>query len=116
MILLSSTSYESAVAGCEALGEELWSPENATASIQSSLDYLVYEGKANETSQFWVARSSNSTYAISASGVVSAVNTSLALAALCTQSAPLATVSETSTSSEWQISVHSNNEDLVGLV
>lgn len=107
------------MAGCEALSEGLWSPERATASIQSSLDYLVYEGKATKDARFWVAPQGNDTRAISASGQVAAVEPGLAslrLPALCTQSAPLATKSKTSNDSAWQVSVHSNNEDLVGWV
>lgn len=117
VILLSGSSYEDAVAGCEALSEELWSPEVSSASIQTSLDYLVYEGKATKDSQFWVAPVGNGTRAISASGQVSTVPGTLTLPVLCTQSAPLATAAETdNNSSEWQVSVHSNNEDLIGLV
>ncbi|KAJ4392107.1 hypothetical protein N0V93_005729 [Gnomoniopsis smithogilvyi] len=115
VILLSSRSYEDAVAGCEALSEELWSPENARVSIQTNLDYLVYEGKATKDSQFWVASAGNGTRAISASGDLSTVDESLALPALCTQSAPLATAAETdNNTSDWQVSVRSNNEELIG--
>ncbi|KAF3770199.1 alpha/beta-hydrolase [Cryphonectria parasitica EP155] len=125
VILLSRpSSYQDAVEGCKALGETLWSPETVGASIQSSLDYLVWEGKADENTQFWVASStsssssssstSTSTRAISASGKVSVVQSGHSLAALCTQSAPLATAEETSASSEWHVSVHSNNDHLIG--
>lgn len=117
VILLDSTSYDDAVAGCGALGEELWSPETATTSIQSNLNYLVYEGQATEQSMFWVAPNASSARAISAIGHVSPVNaTSLTLPALCTQSAPLANSSIVDTSAKWQVSVRSNNEDLVGSV
>lgn len=117
VILLGSSLYEDAVAGCEALSERLWSPGNTSVSIQTSLDYLVYEGKATKDSQFWVASAGNDVRAISASGQVSTVSGNLTLAALCTQSAPLATAAATDNNfSEWQISVRSNNEDLVGLV
>lgn len=117
VILLSSSSYEDAAAGCEALSEKLWSPENTSASIQTSLDYLVYQGKATKDSQFWVAPARNVTRAISASGQVLTVHGNLSLPVLCTQSAPLATAAETdNNSSEWQVSVRSNNEELVGSV
>lgn len=102
------------MAGCEALSEKLWSPESAAASIQSSLDYLVYEGKATNSSQFWVAAQGQHTRAISASGRVATVDSGHSLPALCTQSAPLANKSKTSNDSEWQVSVHANNEHLVG--
>lgn len=116
MLLSSSTSYENAVAGCEALNEQLWSPESAKGSIQANLDYLVYEGKATEDAQFWIAPLGSGRRAITALGEVGAVNSTLGLPALCTQSAPLATTSKTDNSSGWQISVRSNNDDLVGCV
>lgn len=117
ILLNTSGSYEEAVAGCEALSEELWSPTNSTVSIQSSLDYLVYEGRAAAQSLFWVASTQGGTrQTISASGQVSAANASQGLPALCTQSAPLATSSKTDNGSAWQVSVRSNNEDLVGWV
>lgn len=116
VVLLDSTSYDDAVAGCESLSEELWSPENATTSIQANLDYLVYEGTATKHSQFWVAANGSSTRAISAAGHVAAVNSSLTLPALCTQSAPLANNTNHDTSAGWRVSVSSNNEELVGSV
>lgn len=114
VILLKSRSYPDAVSGCHALSEELWSPGQGTASIQRNLDYLVYEGKANDDTQFWIASSDNSTRAVSASGKVSTVSPGLELPALCTQSAPFANASYTDTSTKWQVSVQTNNEDLVG--
>lgn len=116
ILLGPSSTYDDAVAGCEALNEALWSPASAATSIQSSLDYLVFEGKAAADSLFWVAPETGSPRAISASGQVSAVDAGLSLPALCTQSAPLATSSRTDNSSEWEVSVRSNNEDLVGWV
>ncbi|PSR94379.1 Alpha/Beta hydrolase protein [Coniella lustricola] len=137
VILLSSSSYQDAIAGCKAIGEQLWSPDDVdnsekktsatspalTLSIQSSLNYLVYRGQADQNSRFWVAPSIDSSSSgtlrtVSASGHVSEVHSSsangLTLATLCTQSAPLTTSSNTSTAERWQVSVHSNNEDLVG--
>lgn len=128
ILLGASVSRDEAAASCEALGEALWSPitaENSTSSsssnssIQTDLDYLVYQGKATNESLFWVASDeSGSARTISASGAVSVVvgNSSLSLPAICTQSAPLATSEETDNSTEWQVSVRSNDEDLVGWV
>lgn len=114
MILISSGSYHDAAAGCEALSEKLWSPETAGASIQTSLDYLVYEGKATKDSQFWVAPSENATQVMSASGEQSSVHGNASLPALCTQTAPLASAAQTDNSSTWHISVRSNSDELVG--
>lgn len=116
VILLSNGTYEDAVASCEALSETLWSPEDALASIQTSLDYLVYQGKASQDTRFWVASLGNGTRAISTSGAAVAVRNDAILPALCTQSAPLASAAQTDASPAWQISVRSNHEDLVGLV
>ncbi|ROW12754.1 hypothetical protein VMCG_00083 [Cytospora schulzeri] len=114
VILLSSRSYPDAASGCHALSEELWSPGQETASIQRSLDYLVYEGKADDNTHFWIASHGKLTRAMSVSGAVSTVPPGWKLPALCTQSAPFANASYTDNSTKWQVSVHSNNEDLVG--
>lgn len=114
VILLSSRTYPDAVSGCHALSEELWSPEQGTASIQRNLDYLVYEGKANNDTQFWISSHGNHTRAVSASGQVSTVSPALELPALCAQSAPFVNASYADNSTKWQVSVHTNNENLVG--
>ena len=116
MIVLSPRPYQDAVSGCQALNEELWSPDLGTASIQPNLDYLVYEGRAEKDSSFWIAAQSNQTRALSASGNVTAAEPGQELGVLCTQSAPFANSSSTDTSAKWQLSVHSNNEELVGSV
>ncbi|KAJ0116365.1 crystal protein [Diaporthe amygdali] len=114
VIVLSPRAYQDAVSGCQELSEELWSPALGTANIQANLDYFVYEGKAQKNSSFWIAAQSNQTRALSASGQVTAVDPSQKLNVLCTQTAPFANSSSTDTSAEWQVSVHSNNEDLIG--
>lgn len=115
VIVLSPKSYEDAVASCQALSEDLWSPELlGSASIQPNLDYLVYEGKVAEDSIFWVAAGSNQTRALSASGKATTAQSDQELSVLCTQSAPFASSASTDTSTEWQVSVYSNNENLVG--
>lgn len=114
MILLSSASYSEAVSGCHALSEELWSPEQGTASIQRSLDYLLYEGVANNDTKLWIAAQDDRMRAVDVFGNVSMVPSGSELPVLCTQSAPFTNTSYTDTSTEWQVSVHSNNEDLVG--
>lgn len=114
VIVLSPRSYQDAVLGCQALSEDLWSPELGTASIQTNLDYLVYEGKAEEDSSFWIAAQSNRTRALSASGNVTTAEPGQELSVLCTQSAPFANSTSTDTRAKWQVSVQSNNEELVG--
>lgn len=114
MILLSSRSYADAVSGCHALSEELWSPGQDPARIQRNLDYLVYEGEAGANTQFWIASHDNHTRALSVSGSVSTAQPGLELPALCSQSAPFTNISHTDTSRKWQVSVRSNDEELVG--
>ena len=114
MLLLSRRSQADASAACEALGEQLWSPELKTSSIQPNLDYLVYQGRAERTTQFWIATLGEEPRVISASGHVSPASSKLNLPVLCTQSAPYSNDSVADTSAKWQVAVRSNNEDLTG--
>lgn len=114
VILLSPRSRSDAVAGCQEIGEQLWSEGLDTASIQPNLDYLVYQGQVSNDTQFWVASKGNGTSAFDVAGQVSSVDSDSLLPALCTQSAPFSNSTYANTSSEWQVTVHSNNEDLVG--
>lgn len=116
VILLGRRSLEDAASGCEELGEQLWSPELGTASIQVNLDYLKYQQKADDASQFWIASSEDKARAIGSSGSVTFVDSGLRLPALCTQSAPFSNQSVQDTSDRWQVKVHSNNEDYTGSV
>jgi carboxylesterase type B len=95
------------------LGEQLWSPESKTASIQANLDYLKYQGKIGNSS-LWVAPSGDKPQAIGLSGSLAAADSSQRLPVLCTQSAPFSNGTTEDTSEKWQVSVHSNNEDYTG--
>ncbi|OIW33646.1 alpha/beta-hydrolase [Coniochaeta ligniaria NRRL 30616] len=113
VILLSRRSQSDAAAACQALGEQLWSPE--TASIQANLDYLKYQGKIGDSTLLWIGSSNNESRAIGASGKVVDVDAGLRLPVLCTQTAPFATASsQPNTNAQYQVSVHSNNEDYTG--
>ncbi|KAJ9154756.1 Carboxylic ester hydrolase [Pleurostoma richardsiae] len=114
IILLGRQVFSDAAAACGALGEQLWSPELKTASIQSIVDYLIYQKKADKSSLFWIGSKGKETRAVSVKGQVSFVNPSLRLPILCTQSAPFSNETYADTSSKWQVQVHSNNEDLTG--
>lgn len=114
MILLGQRTQKDAVPGCEALGEQLWAPELKTASIQPNLDYLVYEGKAEMSSLFWIASQGPLARAINAGGHISYVSPSLKLPVLCTQTAPYSNTTYADVSARWQVSVNANNEDLIG--
>lgn len=114
VILLGHRSYEDAVSGCNALGEQLWSPELETASIQSDLDYLVYEGKVDNSSLFWIASLDGKTRAVGVSGDVVVVDPENDLSVLCTQSAPFSNTTWQDPDQRWQVTVHSNNEYYTG--
>lgn len=114
LILLSRRSQSDAAAACAALGEQLWSPELKTASIQANLDYLKYQKKIDDSTQLWIASSTDETRAIGASGKVAAVDARLRLPALCTQTAPFSSEQGQDTSAKWQVSVKSNNEEYTG--
>jgi hypothetical protein len=114
VIVLTRQSYSDAAAGCQALGEQLWSLELNTASIQANLDYLKYQGRIDESSRFWIGSQGNSSRAIGFSGTVSDVDAASRLPALCTQSAPFSNDAIQDTSERWQVSVRANNEDLTG--
>jgi hypothetical protein len=119
LILLSRRSQSDAVAGCAALGEQLWSPELNTASIQANLDYLKYQKKINDITLLWVASHNNESRAIiGASGKVVPVpvDVGLRFPALCTQTAPFSSEQSQDTSAKWQVSVKSNNEEYTGYV
>ncbi|KAH8909858.1 cholinesterase-like protein [Coniochaeta sp. PMI_546] len=115
VILLSRRAQGDAAAACQGLGEQLWSPELKTASIQANLDYLKYQGKIGDSTLLWIGSSNNESRAISASGKITDVDAGLRLPALCTQTAPFATgSSQPNTNTQYQVSVHSNNEDYTG--
>lgn len=116
LILLSRRSQSDASAACAALGEQLWSPELNTASIQANLDYLKYEKKIDDTTLLWIGSSNKDARAIGASGKVVSVDAGLRLPALCTQTAPFSTAQSQNTSTKWQVSVKSNNEEYTGYV
>ncbi|KAF4628794.1 hypothetical protein G7Y89_g9357 [Cudoniella acicularis] len=117
VILLSPRSQVSADSACKVLGETLWAPELQTASIQSNLDYLTFEGKYSADQQYWIASNATAIRAIDGKGHISDYTTfspGLRLPALCTQSAPFSNISVQDDSQRWQVTVHSNNEYITG--
>lgn len=117
MIILGRQTQADAAAACQALGEQLWSPELNTASIQANLNYLKYQGKIDGCTLLWIGSSNNASWAIDGDGKVTEVDAGLRLPVLCTQTAPFANASsQPNTSTQYQVSVHSNNEDYTGYV
>ncbi|KAN0105826.1 cholinesterase [Hyaloscypha variabilis] len=118
VILLSPRSGNAAASACATLGEQLWSPELNTSSIQANLDYLTSQGKYAADQQYWVASISNTSRAIDGYGNVANTTSTLSshriLPALCTHSAPFSNSTYQNTSAIWQVTVHSNHECLTG--
>jgi hypothetical protein len=112
--VLEARSLKEASDSCQALGEQLWSPELKTSSIQTNLNYLKYNEDADDCSQYWIASKGSISRAITADGVISQVKSSLELPVLCTQSAPFSNETTKDSSEKWQVTVRSNNEYLTG--
>ncbi|OZJ03345.1 hypothetical protein BZG36_04204 [Bifiguratus adelaidae] len=113
VILLDPITASSAASVCAALGENLWSPELQTSSIQPNLDYITYEKKYPKNQRYWIAPSGNQQRAIDGSGNVASVNGNPKLPALCTQSAPFS-IPTANTSARWQVTVETNNQYITG--
>ena len=110
IVLSEKRTGKDAADACATLGEQLWSPELNTSSIQSNLNYLVYQKKIDPDNAFWIGGGRS----ISGRGVVAPEKGEVPLPVLCTQSAPFSTDSVKDTSEKWRISVQANNENLVG--
>ena len=100
------------------MGEQLWSPELNTSSIQPNLDYLTFQGKYAGDQQYWIASSTNSSRAIDGHGDIANTSTTLSshaqLPALCTHSAPFSNSTYQNTTSQLKVTIHSNNEYITG--
>ncbi|KAL0931032.1 putative carboxylesterase from carbohydrate esterase family gh10 [Colletotrichum truncatum] len=105
-------TLDDAKATCKELGEQLWSPDSN--SIQRLLAILDYREK--NVPAIWVAeeKDSSDTRAISSKGVLSSPSASDALPALCTHTAPFSNGVSQDTSNQWQVTIHSNNDDILG--
>ncbi|CZR68152.1 probable cholinesterase [Phialocephala subalpina] len=117
IILLDSRSRESAADVCAALGEQLWSPQTETTSIQANLDYLAYASNYSANQQYWIAPSNTTPRAIDGRGHIwdnSTLSPHSRLPAFCTQSAPFSDSSTQNASAQWQVTVHSNKEYITG--
>lgn len=105
---------QKALETCYSLGETLWSYQAGVSEIQNDLDYLIFQGKYSKSQKYWIAPVHNMPSTINANGKVQKASANTHLPALCTQSAPYSNSDSQDTSSRWQVSVRSNNEDLTG--
>ncbi|KAI0180064.1 alpha/beta-hydrolase [Hypoxylon sp. FL1284] len=113
VMLLEGHAAEDAGAACEAMGEQLWSPDSGAGSIQKVLDYVEY--LAPNHGQFWIAPKDQSARAMGTDGHVSlTVSLGEELPVMCTQTAPYSNLTFQDTSEKWQVGVQTNNETLMG--
>ncbi|ORY59199.1 Alpha/Beta hydrolase protein [Pseudomassariella vexata] len=114
VIILGPRPLKDASTACQALGEQLWSPELKTASIRPNLDYLIYTKSAQRQTKYWIAPKGVATRTIDASGDYAWTNASSRLPVLCSHTAPFSNETIQDTSPKWQVTVRSNNEYLTG--
>ncbi|OJD28878.1 carboxylesterase from carbohydrate esterase [Diplodia corticola] len=100
IVLSTPQTLEKARSNCAALGEQLWDPLEHVSALP--LAHLGFD-------KFWVDGGS-----IDRAGAVSAQRHQAKLPALCTQSAPLCTASDTNTSERWHTAVRSANLQVTG--
>ncbi|KAI1376724.1 alpha/beta-hydrolase [Hypoxylon crocopeplum] len=114
VLLLEAHSLKDAGEACEAVGEQLWSPELGIENIQNVLNYIKHVASNLGLSQFWIAPENESARVIKADGRTSLVKSLAKLPVLCTQTAPFSNETFQDTSEKWQVTVKSNNEYLTG--
>ncbi|KAJ6044301.1 uncharacterized protein N7446_002496 [Penicillium canescens] len=112
VLILDARPWNEATESCQKLGESLWGAYSDFNGIQSNLDYLVFQGKYARSQRFWTSTRKAST--IDANGHINTASANTRLPVLCTQSAPHSNKTFQNTNSQWQVSVHSNNEHLTG--
>ncbi|CZR56820.1 uncharacterized protein PAC_06709 [Phialocephala subalpina] len=67
VLLLGFLTLDDAIAACQALWEQLWSP-SPDADIPPNLDYLSYQGKCTDTQKYWIASNASRTQTINGHG------------------------------------------------
>ncbi|KAI0455322.1 Alpha/Beta hydrolase protein [Xylaria acuta] len=114
LIILDPRSYSSASRSCQALGEQLWSPELGISGIQTNLNYLGYTKYYEELPGFWIGPDHVTGQTLDIHGNVSRPSEVLELPVLCTQSAPFSSDTSQDNSKKWHVKVRSNNEYITG--
>ncbi|KAJ5678233.1 Carboxylesterase type B [Penicillium maclennaniae] len=114
VIVLGEMPLLKATEACQSLGESLWTSHSKVSTIQSGLDYLVFEHKVSRSQQYWIAPIRGVPSTVNANGEIRESSPSKHLPVLCTQSAPYSTADTKDTNSTWQINIQSNNEHITG--
>ncbi|KAJ5085844.1 hypothetical protein N7532_010615 [Penicillium argentinense] len=116
ILVLDAMSLQEANKSCESLGEAIWSVDAGYSAIEYNLDYISFQGKflAGSSQRYWIAPVHGTPSTIDANGRVKKASPKEPLPVLCTQNAPYSSTSSQDTSPKWQVSVHSNNEQITG--
>ncbi|KAH7382860.1 cholinesterase [Cadophora sp. MPI-SDFR-AT-0126] len=114
VLLLSAIPQKDARSACNAVGEQLWSPNMPTSSIQSNLDYLTYQGEYEANQDYLIAPDSDGPRAITGKGKFKKVSGDPELPVLCTQTAPFSNATYKNSSEKWQISVKTGGSLVTG--
>ncbi|PYH34015.1 cholinesterase [Aspergillus neoniger CBS 115656] len=115
VIILDDKNLEVATEACNALGESLWGSAPSTpADLKADLDYLKYRGDYKNNQQFWISSVNGTGRTIDLKGTIATAESNHLYPVLCTQSAPYSTEDYQNISSQYQVTVHANNEYLTG--
>lgn len=115
IIILGDKNLEEATEACNALGEPLWGSAPSTpADIKVDLEYLSYRGDYHDDQRFWISPVNGTGRTIDLKGTIATAESNHLYPVLCTQSAPYSTEDYQNTSSQYQVTVHANNEYLTG--
>lgn len=114
IVVSKRQSHSVSASSCAALGETLWSVEQAPHE-RGFLQYLGYSSKTHNRDLYWVAGTTNATCsAITAQGRTQRLPCHILLPALCHNSAALSSPESTDSSSKWQTAVTTGNATIVG--
>ncbi|KAG0159256.1 hypothetical protein PDIDSM_6778 [Penicillium digitatum] len=114
ILVLDARPWQEATESCQKLGETLWGTDSNYQTTQRDLDYLVFQDKYARNQRFWTASDHRKLSTIDTTGRVNQASANEKLPVFCTQSAPFSNHTFQDTSAQWQVTVHSNDEDLTG--
>ena len=114
VLLLSAISVRDAEPACKALGEQLWSPDQGSSSIQANLNYLTYQGQYDADQAYLISSDADGPRTITGKGKVKKLFKNSKLPVLCTQTAPFSNATLKDNSEKWHISVTSGTTLVTG--
>ncbi|EPS36643.1 hypothetical protein H072_9857 [Dactylellina haptotyla CBS 200.50] len=116
ILVESENSFKSAQGICESLSESLWSQETEsfTAGLNNTLSYQVYLRKFPTSQQFWIGSPDKKCRAIDIKGKTRELDCHRRLPAICTQSAPLGSLTVDDNSPSFRITKAVGEQTLTG--